>query len=550
MSTPHPRAVEDPAAIDRRRWAGLVVISIAVSLIIVDSTIVNVAIPSIVRDLDIGSTAVQWVQESYTLVFAALLLVFGSLADRLGRRLLMVTGVAVFAAASVLAALAPSGELLVLARIVQGVGGAMVLPTTLSLVNANFTGRERGIAFAVWGSTIGGMVAVGPLLGGWLTTAFSWRWAFGINIPLGVAIVVCAFLFVRESRDAVHAGRIDVVGAVLSVLTSASLVFGLIEGRTYGWWTNAERLRIGDWSWPGPLSPIPYAFGLTVVAGVLFVLWTLRRQRSGRSTLIALDLFGIASFRGGSIAALIVSLGEFGIILSLPLWLQNVLGYSALQTGFVLLALAVGSFVASGFAATAGQRIGALRIVRLGIGAEIVGVAAVGFVVSSSTPWWAIVPCLFVYGFGVGLATAQLTGVVLQDVPVERSGEASGAQSTARQIGSALGIAVLGTVLFTSTNTLLEHRLEDAGTPSATASQVADAVVTSSGGAIAGLREQDPSAADAAAEAFSDGTRAAAWSAAGFLVLGLAATLRLRSRPEDADVTAPDDASATAVATD
>lgn len=175
MSTPHPRAVEDPAAIDRRRWAGLVVISIAVSLIIVDSTIVNVAIPSIVRDLDIGSTAVQWVQESYTLVFAALLLVFGSLADRLGRRLLMVTGVAVFAAASVLAALAPSGELLVLARIVQGVGGAMVLPTTLSLVNANFTGRERGIAFAVWGSTIGGMVAVGPLLGGWLTTSFSWR---------------------------------------------------------------------------------------------------------------------------------------------------------------------------------------------------------------------------------------------------------------------------------------------------------------------------------------------------------------------------------------
>lgn len=519
------------SAPDRRRWAGLVVISVAVSLIIVDSTIVNVAIPSIVDELDIGSTAVQWVQESYTLVFAALLLVFGSLADRLGRRLLMVTGVTVFAAASVLAALAPTGELLVLARIVQGVGGAMVLPTTLSLVNANFTGRERGIAFAVWGSTIGGMVAVGPLLGGWLTTAFSWRWAFGINIPLGIAIVVCALVFVRESRDEAHAGRIDVVGAVLSVLASASLVFGLIEGRTYGWWTNAERLRIGDWSWPGPLSPIPFAFLVAVVAGVLFVVWTRRRQRTGRSTLIALDLFGIASFRGGSIAALIVSLGEFGIILSLPLWLQNVLGYSALQTGFVLLGLAIGSFVASGFAATAGQRLGALRIVRLGIGAEIVGVAAVGFVVSATTSWWAIVPCLFVYGFGVGLATAQLTGVVLQDVPVERSGEASGAQSTARQIGSALGIAVLGTVLFTSTNSLLEQRLQDTGVPAATASQVADAVVQSSGGAIPALRQQDRATADVAASAFSDGTRAAAFSAAGFLVLGLAATLRLR-RPE------------------
>ncbi|MFJ7289322.1 DHA2 family efflux MFS transporter permease subunit [Curtobacterium sp. NPDC098951] len=520
---------------DRRRWAGLVVISIAVSLIIVDSTIVNVAIPSIVRDLDIGSTAVQWVQESYTLVFAALLLVFGSLADRFGRRRLLVVGVSVFALASVLAALAPTGDLLVLARIAQGVGGAMVLPTTLSLVNATFTGRERGIAFAVWGSTIGGMVAVGPLLGGWLTTDFSWRWAFGINIPLGVAIVIGAYLTVRESRDTVHAGRIDVVGAVLSVVTSAALVFGLIEGRTYGWWTNATRLTVGDWTWPGPLSPIPYAFLVCVVAGVAFVLWTRRRQRAGRSTLIALDLFTIGSFRNGSIAALIVSLGEFGIILSLPIWLQNVLGYSALQTGFVLLALAIGSFVASGFAATAGQRIGALRIVRIGIAAEIVGVAAIGFVVTSSTPWWAIVPCLFVYGFGVGLATAQLTGVVLRDVPVERSGEASGAQSTARQIGSALGIAVLGTVLFTSTGTLLQHRLEDAGTPAATASQIADAVVASSGGSIAALTEQSPTAGAAAAEAFSDGTRAAAWSAAGFLVLGLAATLRLRSRPEDVE---------------
>ncbi|SDQ60187.1 drug resistance transporter, EmrB/QacA subfamily [Curtobacterium sp. UNCCL20] len=518
---------------DRRRWAGLVVISVAVSLIIVDSTIVNVAIPSIVRDLDIGSTLVQWVQESYTLVFAALLLVFGSLADRYGRRRLLTIGVSVFVVASVLAALAPTGDLLVVARVLQGLGGAMVLPTTLSLVNATFTGRERGIAFAVWGSTIGGMVAVGPLLGGWLTTDFSWRWAFGINVPLGIAIVIGAYLTVQESRDTVHAGRIDVVGAVLSVLTSASLVFGLIEGRTYGWWEPAERFRVGDWAWPASTSPIPFAFALTIIAGVLFVVWTRRRQRLDRSTLIALDLFTIGSFRNGSIAALIVSLGEFGIILSLPLWLQNVLGYSALQTGFVLLALAIGSFVASGFAATTGQRIGALPIVRIGIGAEIVGVAAIGFVITSSTPWWAIVPCLFVYGFGVGLATAQLTSVVLRDVPVERSGEASGAQSTARQIGSALGIAVLGTVLFTSTQTILDHRLQDEGTPAAAASQIADTVVSSSGGSIGALTEQSPSAGAAAAEAFSDGTRAAAWSAAGFLVLGLAATLRLRARPED-----------------
>ncbi|MFJ3383406.1 MULTISPECIES: DHA2 family efflux MFS transporter permease subunit [unclassified Curtobacterium] len=532
-ATPSTTTPRTPAA-DPRRWLGLVVISLAVALIIVDSTIVNVAIPSIVADLDIGSTLVQWVQESYTLVFAALLLVFGALADRYGRRRLLTTGVIVFALASVLAALSPTGDLLVASRVAQGIGGAMVLPTTLSILNATFTGRERGIAFAVWGSTIGGMVAVGPLLGGWLTTDFSWRWAFGINVPIVVLIVIGLGLAVRESRDTAHAGRIDVVGAVLSVVASAALVFGLIEGRTYGWWTpSSTPLTIGDWSWSSGISPIPVAFLVAVLAGFGFVRWSLRRQRTGGSALIALDLFRIGSFRNGSIAALIVSLGEFGIILSLPLWLQNVLGYSALQTGFVLLALAIGSFVASGFAATVGQRIGALPIVRMGIGAEIVGVAAIGVVVSATTPWWAIVPCLFVYGFGVGLATAQLTGVVLQDVPIERSGEASGAQSTARQIGSALGIAVLGTVLFTSTGSILEHRLEDAGSSVSAATSIADSVVQSSGGAIAALTGQT---ATAAAEAFSDGTRAAAWSAAGFLVIGLAATLRLRApRAERAD---------------
>lgn len=516
-----------------RRWIGLIFISLAVALIIVDSTIVNVAIPSIVDELRVSSTGVQWIQESYTLVFAALLLVFGALADRLGRRRLLVTGVTVFALASILAALAPNGDLLVLSRVVQGIGGAMVLPTTLSLVNAEFQGRERGIAFAIWGSTIGGMVAVGPLLGGWLTTDFSWRWAFGINPAISIAIIIGALVVVRESRDREHAGRIDGVGAVLSVVASASLVFGLVEGRTYGWWGPKEQFTVGGWSFPTSLSPIPFSFGIAILAAVGFVWWSRTRAARGLPTLIALDLFAIASFRNGNIAAMIVSLGEFGIVLALPIWLQNVLGYSALQTGFILLALAIGSFVASGFAATAGQRIGALPIVRIGIAAEIVGVASLGFVISATTHWWAVVPCLFVYGFGVGLATAQLTGVVLADVPVARSGEGSGTQSTARQIGSALGIAILGTILFGLSGSLLQSRLEDQGTPPAAATSIANAVVNSSGGAIAGLRQQQPQAAQLAAESFSDATRIAAWSAAGFLVVGLLATLRLKG-PEEA----------------
>lgn len=519
----------------RARWAGLVFISIAVALIIVDSTIVNVAIPSIVDDLAISSTEVQWVQESYTLVFAALLLVFGSLADRYGRRRVLLAGVVLFAVASVLAALAASGGLLIAARVVQGVGGAMVLTTSLSLINATFRGRERGIAFAIWGSTIGGMVAVGPLLGGWLTTYFSWRWAFGINVPLAVVIVIGVLAFVVESRDA-DPRRIDAVGAALSVLTAGSLVFGLIEGRTYGWWRSDEPPAF----WTADLSPIPLVFALTLVAGAAFVWWGLRRQRRGETTLLAFDLFGIASFRNGNIAAMIVSLGEFGIILSLPLWLQNVLGYDALQTGFVLLALAIGSFVASGASAAVSNRISPVTIVRIGLVAEIVGVAGLGAMISPDATWLSVVPFLFVYGFGVGLATAQLTSVVLKDVPVTSSGQGSGTASTARQIGSALGIAVLGTVLFTSVGASLDTKLADL--PESARTQVVDVVVDSAGAAIPSLDAESAEVADAARAAFSEGTRYSAFAAAGFLVLGFAATLRLsaaRSRHVREDEVAP-----------
>ncbi|MCZ4067400.1 DHA2 family efflux MFS transporter permease subunit [Microbacterium sp. H37-C3] len=523
----------------RRRWAGLVFISIAVALIIVDSTIVNVAVPSIVDDLGITSTQVQWVQEAYTLVFASLLLVFGSVADRVGRRRMLLTGVVVFALASVGAALASSGDLLILARFVQGVGGAMILPTTLSLLNATFRGRERGIAFAVWGSTIGGMAAVGPLLGGWLTTTFSWHWAFGINIPLGILIIVGVLLTVTESRGG--AAGVDVVGAVLSVVAMGTLVFGLIEGRSYGWWTVDQRPELFGASWPWELSPVPIAFAVSAVTIAVFIAWGVRRRRVGKPTLLAFGLFGIPSFRNGNLAALVVALGEFGIILALPLWLQFALGFEAVQTGLVLLALAAGSFVASGLAGALSGKVSPVWIVRAGLAAEIVGVVGVALVIAPDATWGPLVPALFVYGIGVGLATAQLTGVVLTDVPVAEGGQASGTQSTARQLGAALGIAILGTILFSTTSGALATRLDDRGVPAEQRDQVVSAVVESAGGAIAGL-EASPQTADIATDAkaaLSDGTRAASFAAAGFLVLGLAATASLgrgaRREPVEAD---------------
>lgn len=532
----------------RTRWIGLFVISLAVSLIIVDSTIVNVAVPSIVDDLGITSTEVQWVQESYTLVFAALLLVFGTLGDRFGRRRMLVIGVVIFMLASVWAAFADSGSALILARVVQGVGGAMILPSTLSTLNATFQGRERGIAFAVWGSTIGGMAAVGPLLGGWLTTAYSWRWAFGINVPLGIIILIGLMLFVVATK-AERAQSIDWTGALLSVITSAFLVFGLIEGRTYGWWLATDGLKLGEWEWPFSLSPVPIAFAISIVAGVLFVWWGLRRERAGKSTMLAFSLLRIGSFRNGNIAALIVSMGEFGIILSLPLWLQNVLGYDALQTGTILLALAIGSFLASGVGGSLSGRVSAVATVRVGIAAEIVGLILIGMVIAVDTPWWSVALGLLVYGVGVGLATAQLTGVVLQDVPVQASGQASGTQSTARQIGSALGIAVLGTVLFTSLGSNLEARLDASGVPADQRDGIVSLVVDSAGSAIPSLDAQSPDVAADARAAFSDATKFAAFTAAGFLAIGLLATLRLTSPvPGAATGRRPDDDEADAEA--
>jgi EmrB/QacA subfamily drug resistance transporter len=515
-----------------RRWAGLVFISVAVSLIIVDSTIVNVAVPSIVDELGVSSTEVQWIQEAYTLVFAAFLLLFGSIADRVGRRRLMLIGVVLFALASIGAASAPEGRLLILARLVQGAGGAMILPTTLSLINATFRGKERGIAFAVWGSTIGGMAAVGPLLGGWLTTAFSWRWAFGINLPLAVIIVVGVLLTVPESRESARRG-IDGVGALLSVILFGSLVFGLIEGRTYGWWQNTDTtFSLGSFTWPFSISPVPVAFAIAVVTLVAFISWSVHRVHRGRAALLDLSLFRIGTFRDGNLVALTVALGEFGIILSLPLWLQFVLGFDALQTGLVLLALAIGSFVASGFAGATSGRVTPVTIVRVGLLAEIIGIVWVGLVVAPDAAWGWLLPALFVYGFGVGLATAQLTGVILQDVPVELSGQGSGTQSTSRQVGAALGVAILGTVLFTTTGGLLASSLDDAGVPASQRDEIVSSVVDSAGGAIAGLAANPQTAdiATAAETAFSDGTRYAAFTAAGFIAVGLVATLTLGGR--------------------
>ena len=468
------------------------------------------------------------VQEIYTLLFAALLLTWGRIADRVGRRRIMLTGIVIFMVASVLCALAGNGGLLIAGRALQGLGGSMILPTTLALLNANFTGRERGIAFAVWGSTIGGMAAVGPLLGGWLTEHASWRWAFGINVPIGILVTVGLLLFVAESSEPVTGAlqRLDIVGALLSILGFGTLVFGLIEGRSYGWWSADDDAPFSV----GTLSPVPLAFVVSALSLTAFVLWERKRTNEGKGVILDLSLFRIPSFANGNVTALIVSFGEFGLILSLPLWFQNVLGYTAFQAGLALVPLAAGSFLASGAVAALSRRLSPILVVRIGLGLEIVAIASLALLLRPDSTAWLTSPILLVYGMGVGLATAQLTSVVLAEVPVERSGQGSATQSTARQTGSALGIAVLGTAFFTTLKQGTESRLADDVEANPLLAPLVDSVNASSGGSIAALAADPQTApiADAARAAMTDGASLAGWIAAAALLIGLLTSLRIR----------------------
>ncbi|QRY62014.1 DHA2 family efflux MFS transporter permease subunit [Gordonia sp. PDNC005] len=512
----------------RRQWLGLLAIALGVALIVVDTTIVNVIVPSIIEDLDTDSTQAQWIQESYAIVFAALLLVVGRVADILGARRVFIAGVIVFGVTSILAGLASGSDLLIIARFLQGAGAAMILPTSLALLNATFTGKSRGQAFAIWGSTIGAAAALGPLLGGWLAEHVSWRWAFGINVPLAVLIVIG--IVTCMDRSPRIPGRIDVVGAVLSVIGLGLLAFGLIEGRTYGWTTTTTPLSVGGFTWGSGPSPVFVSLVVSAFAIVGFVVRQAVLRRGGNSdkALMDLGLFSVSSFRNGNVATLIIGVGEFGVVAVLPLWLQFTLGYSALQAGLALVPIAIGSFIASGASfGLADRDVTPLTLLRAGLAFEVVGLAALALFAKPDSSWWTLALILAVYGIGVGFATAQVTNVVLADVPETDNGQAAGIQSAFRQLGSALGIAILTTVFFTTLGSRVSDQLTADGMDASEAGQHADTITSTAGAAIEGFAAAPGTApvADAGRVAMTDGIMVGGYIAAGFVFLGLVASL-------------------------
>jgi EmrB/QacA subfamily drug resistance transporter len=513
----------------RKRWAALAFLALGVSMIILDATVVNVAIPTMVQDLGLTTSDAEWVSAAYSLTFASLLILSGRIADRSGRKLLFMIGVVVFVAASVLVAASDSANTLIAARALQGIGGAMILPSSLSVINAVFVGKDRAIAFAVWGGTIGGMAALGPLVGGWLTTNASWHWAFLINVPIGIIVLVGVWLTVPETKELGGPKGFDILGTILITVGLFGLVFALIEGQRYGWITPTATFSAAGWTWPSTtISIVAVAAVLAVISLAGFVALELRRVTAGKVVVVDLRLFRIRTFGAGNVVALVVSLGEFGLLFALPLFLQATRGYDALETGVILLALAVGSFVASGLGAPLSQRMGPVRVLQLGMALEAIGIIGLGFMLSTTVTGWQMAPWLFIYGMGVGFATAQLTGVILSEVPVAESGQASAVQSTSRQVGAAIGTAIIGATLIFGLGSVA-GQLEDRGVPAEQAAQVSDAVASSAGQAIPGLAAAPDGdvLVEAASAGFADAIKLVAWVAGAFVFGGLLMSLLL-----------------------
>ncbi|WP_245623334.1 MFS transporter [Spirillospora albida] len=530
LTPPRPAAA---AAAGRRRWLGMIVMSLGVSLIVVDATIVGVLLPRIVTDLGLTTSDAEWITSVYALVFAALLIPFGRAGDLFGRRRVFVLGVAVFTVASVAAALAGGSGALIGARALQGVGASMIMPATLSTVNAVFTGRDRAVAFGIWGSLISGMAALGPLAGGVLAAVGGWRWAFGVNLPVGLALLAGAVVLMPETRERVAGGLrgIDWPGAALSALGFGALVCGLIEGQTYGWWTATRPFSIAGFGWPATgLSPVPVvlAMGIVLLAALLVV--ERARAAAGRPVMLDLTLWRIPNFRHGNLASALINVGELGLVFILPLFLLGVHGTSPLQISVALLPLAAGAFLSGGCAGRLANRRGAHRVVQSGMVLEVVAVLGLALTVSATTGGLGLAPWMLLYGLGLGLTSAQLTNVSLADVPTACAGQASGTQSTARQIGAALGIALIGTVFATGLGHAMGDRLETTALP-----PEKQAAITHNLRESAGTYGRDLHAApgmDAAAHAadasLADATRGAALTTAAILALGLALSLRLR----------------------
>jgi EmrB/QacA subfamily drug resistance transporter len=407
-----------------RKWWTLIAVSVAIFMLLLDITVVNVALPDIQRSLHSNFRDLQWVVNAYALTLAAFLLTAGSIADLIGRRRVFVAGLVVFTLSSAACGLSSSPLGLNLARAVQGTGGAMMFATSLALIAEAFRGKDRGIAFGVFGGVIGAAVAVGPLVGGLITSGIGWEWIFFVNVPIGVLAVIFTLSRVSESRDP-DARGVDWLGLLTFSSSLFLLVFGLVQGNDKGWGSTEIVACLGG-------------------AFVLLALFLVVEQRQQRP-MLDLGLFRRPAFAGASIVAFAISASMFSMFLYLTLYIQDVLGYSPLQAGLRFLPITLLSFVVAPVAGKLSVRV-PVRLL-LGSGMLLVSGGLLAMTaVDASSGWTTLIPGFLLAGAGIGLVNPPLASTAIGVVPYTRSGMASGINNTFRQVGIATGIAALGAI--------------------------------------------------------------------------------------------------------
>lgn len=509
----------------KRDWGALAVLAASLGVVVLDGTIVGVALPKIIGDLNLTLADAQWVNSLYAVIVGALLLASGSASDRLGRRRLLVVGMIIFMAGSAVAGVAGSAAALLSGRAVQAVGAAGIMPATLSTVNALFRGKYRAAAFGIWGAVISGAAAIGPLLGGVLTEWVSWRWIFYVNLPLGALLVLFALKVVPQTRGETG-GHFDVLGFVLSSLALGSLVFSIIEGPHVGWWKPASEFSFLGFTWTreSAISVVPISLAIALVSLALFVWWELHLAKRANGPLLDLSMFTIGTFSWGNLTAATVAIGEFALLFALPLYLINAYGTSVIDAGLILAAMALGAFISGGLARHIAARLGPAGTVILGLGLELAGVAALASFMDPAKSLVYLVAPLLAYGLGLGLASAQLTGTILRDVPVAKSGQGSATQSTVRQVGSALGTAFSGGALAVGLGSSLPNALSSFNLPAAKLDDLIAATKASAGSNLLQMREQMGAESELVShlvDGFAQATRSSLWVSATFLGVGL-----------------------------
>jgi EmrB/QacA subfamily drug resistance transporter len=430
QSNQERQAANAALMVGRSPWLALLVLCMGFFMILLDTTIVNIAIPSIIDGLHATLDQILWVLNSYVLVYAVFLITASRLGDRFGQRNLFVAGLALFTTASALCGLAQDSNQLIAGRVIQGVGGALLTPQTLAVISVMFPPARRGAAMGVWGAVAGMAAIAGPTLGGFIVTYIDWRWIFYVNLPVGIAAIALSFAYIPDLRPGRQHGW-DVPGILLSTAALFLIVFGLIEGQRYSWGTISGFISI----------PLILVTGALLLIAFVFV------ERSAAEPLVPLDIFRNRNFAILSWVTAAMAFGMLGLFLPLTIYLQSVVGLTAFQAGLTFAPMSLTSLLVAPNAGRLTDRIGGKYILMAGLALFGIGMGGIVFSAGLDSTWTTFLPWLMVAGFGMGCIFAPATTVAMRNIPQHRVGAASGVFNTTRQLGGAIGSSIVGAVL-------------------------------------------------------------------------------------------------------